>query len=163
MRSPGPRASLDSVSKRGSLRASDADRDLTVDRLRKAAAEGRIVSEELEHRVTAALKARTYDELDATVADLPGPHRRQPHHPQRRSVPLWALSTVRSNPVLLVFLIPVVAVTAAMVVAAALGWSLVMLVFLILGDRGAVPGSPWRHAHRHGMRQPRRRPGGYWA
>ena len=163
MRRPEPRASLDGVSKRGSLRASDADRELTVERLRKAAAEGRIVSEELEHRVTAALKARTYDELDATVADLPGPRRRQPQHPQRRSVPLWALSTIRSNPVLLLFLIPVVIVTAVMVVAAALVWAVVMLVFLILGDRCAVPGSPWRYAQRHGLRQPRRRPGGYWA
>jgi hypothetical protein len=151
------------VTKRGNLRASDADRDLTIDRLRKAATEGRIASEELEHRVTAALKALTYAELDATVADLPGPRRRE-QHPQRRSVPLWALSTVRSNPILLVLLIPVVAVTAALVLVATLVWSAVMIAFLILGGRRGVLGPPWMHAHRHhGLRPPRRGPGGYWA
>ena len=53
------------------LRASDADRELIAERLRKAALEGRLLAEELEQRLGAALRARTYGELDALVADLP--------------------------------------------------------------------------------------------
>src|SRR5438067_9151936 len=54
-----------------SLRASDADRDRVAERLRNAAAEGRLLAEELEQRLASALRARTYGELDAVVADLP--------------------------------------------------------------------------------------------
>ena len=54
-----------------SLRASDADRDAVTDRLREAAGEGRLEPEELEERVHAALRARTYGELGRLVADLP--------------------------------------------------------------------------------------------
>ena len=60
------------MASRSSLRASDADRDQVADRLRKAAAEGRILAEELEERVAAALRSKTYGELDAVTADLPG-------------------------------------------------------------------------------------------
>jgi Flp pilus assembly protein TadB len=54
-----------------SLRASDADRDAVTERLRDAAGEGRLEPEELEERVNAALRARTYGELGLLVADLP--------------------------------------------------------------------------------------------
>ncbi|MGI8411589.1 MAG: DUF1707 SHOCT-like domain-containing protein [Solirubrobacteraceae bacterium] len=61
------------MASRASLRASDDDRERVVERLRGAAAEGRLVSEELEQRIGLALVARTYGELEVTVADLPGP------------------------------------------------------------------------------------------
>jgi Domain of unknown function (DUF1707) len=54
-----------------SLRASDADRDAVMDRLRTAAGEGRLEPEELEERVLAALSARTYGELEPLLDDLP--------------------------------------------------------------------------------------------
>ena len=54
-----------------SLRASDADRDAVTDQLRQAAIEGRLEPDELEDRVDAALRARTYGQLDLLVADLP--------------------------------------------------------------------------------------------
>jgi hypothetical protein len=63
------------------MRASDADRDGVAERLRKAATEGRLSTDELERRLETALSARTYGELDAIVADLPGGRalaRRQP-------------------------------------------------------------------------------------
>ena len=41
------------------LRASDADRDAVAERLRRAAAEGRLEPEELEERLHTALRART--------------------------------------------------------------------------------------------------------
>jgi hypothetical protein len=61
------------MTRRATLRASDADRELVAERLREAATEGRLFADELEERLGAALSARTYGELDALVADLPAP------------------------------------------------------------------------------------------
>jgi fatty acid desaturase len=55
------------------MRAADADRERTAERLRDAAVEGRLCSDELEQRLEAALSATTYSELDRLVADLPAP------------------------------------------------------------------------------------------
>lgn len=54
------------------LRASHDDRDRAVEVLRVAAGDGRITAAELDERVGAALTARTYGELAALIADLPG-------------------------------------------------------------------------------------------
>ena len=53
------------------LRASDADRDHTVEVLASAAAEGRLTLEEYSERSGSALKARTVGELTALTADVP--------------------------------------------------------------------------------------------
>lgn len=53
------------------LRVSDAERELTADRLREAAAAGTLDTDELEERLTAAYGARTRRELTAATADLP--------------------------------------------------------------------------------------------
>jgi Domain of unknown function (DUF1707) len=53
------------------LRASDAERDRTVEALATAAAEGRLTLEEYTERSSAALKARTVGELTALTADVP--------------------------------------------------------------------------------------------
>lgn len=169
MRTSRRRASLAGVSRRGHLRASDQDRDQVVDRLHKAATEGRIGSDELEQRVSTALKARTYGELEATVADLPGPAGRSPA--RRRSTAGWAVSVVRENPILLVFAIPVVAVTTAMLLAVMLVWVTLALIVLLIGRRSIMRG-PWTYArhygpHRYGpprsRRGPSSGPGSYWA
>ena len=55
-----------------SQRASDADRDAVAERLRAAAREGRIEPWELDERLGQAYGARTYGQLAALVADLPG-------------------------------------------------------------------------------------------
>ncbi|MFF1494966.1 DUF1707 domain-containing protein [Streptomyces sp. NPDC058304] len=55
------------------LRASDADRDRVVERLRDAVAEGRIDMEEFEERLEAAYKSKTYAELEPLTRDLPAP------------------------------------------------------------------------------------------
>lgn len=59
------------MTRRAMIRASDADREHVAERLREAAAEGRLLADELEERLGAALKARTYGELDRLVVDLP--------------------------------------------------------------------------------------------
>ncbi|MFD7917493.1 DUF1707 domain-containing protein [Streptomyces sp. NPDC059752] len=55
------------------LRASDADRDRVVERLRDAVAEGRLDMDEFEERLDAAYKSRTYAELEPLTRDLPAP------------------------------------------------------------------------------------------
>ena len=52
-------------------RASDAEREATVTRLREAAAEGRLTVEELTERIDAAYAASTIAELEPLTADLP--------------------------------------------------------------------------------------------
>jgi hypothetical protein len=56
----------------GGLRASDAERDITVDILCAAVGDGRLSLAELDQRAGAALSARTRAELAALVADLSG-------------------------------------------------------------------------------------------
>jgi hypothetical protein len=53
------------------VRAADADRDAAAERLRDAAAEGRLDLIELEERLGAAYAAKTRADLEALVADLP--------------------------------------------------------------------------------------------
>jgi Flp pilus assembly protein TadB len=155
------------MTKVGSLRASDADREQIVSQLHKAATEGRIASDELEQRVSAALKARTYAELDATVADLPRQLNQRPRRkPAGRSAGGWALSAVRANPFILLFAIPVVAVTFAMVIAATVVWAVLMVVVMVLGGRPRPPRGPWMYTRQRRPYGPPPRRGGprsYWA
>ena len=136
-----------------------------MSRLHKAATEGRIASEELEQRVGAALKARTYGDLEQTVSDLPGTRPRARRPPPRRTTVGWGLAAVRANPVLILFAIPVVAVTLAMMLAAAIIWMVLMVVVMILGGRSRGPRGPWMYTRRgRGFGPPRRGgPRSYWA
>ena len=53
------------------IRASDADRDRVAAALQEHYAAGRLSREEFDQRVDAAMAARTLDDLDALLADLP--------------------------------------------------------------------------------------------
>ncbi len=53
------------------IRASDAERDATVERLSAAAGDGRLTLEEFSQRMDLATVARTRAELDRLIADLP--------------------------------------------------------------------------------------------
>jgi hypothetical protein len=53
------------------VRASDAERERTVERLRDASAEGRLTFEEFIERMTNAYEARTHAELEQLMDDLP--------------------------------------------------------------------------------------------
>ncbi|NES30716.1 DUF1707 domain-containing protein [Micromonospora terminaliae] len=55
------------------MRAADADREATAERLRAALEEGRLNLHEYDERLGRAYGAKTYADLDAVVADLPGP------------------------------------------------------------------------------------------
>jgi hypothetical protein len=153
------------VATRRSIRASDADREQAVDRLRKAAAEGRIAAHELEHRVAVALKARTYGDLDATTSDLPSIERR----PGRRIAGGTAVATVRAHPALLLLAIPVALVVVAVMVAITVLFTVFALLMFVLGHRrGYGYRGPWMYLGRgrgwvytaRGRTLPRRSSGG---
>jgi hypothetical protein len=55
------------------LRASDADREAVVERLHRAATEGRLDADELEERVAAAYAAKLCTDLDGLIADVTPP------------------------------------------------------------------------------------------
>ena len=59
------------MSKTPAVRASDAERERAVERLRAASTEGRLTLEEFSERVTAAYEARTHDQLARLTHDLP--------------------------------------------------------------------------------------------
>ena len=72
---------LNGLSPRGDpSAAADADRESVAEKLRIAAAEGRIGFEELDDRLGQALSGRTYGRLRALIADLPVQPASMPQH-----------------------------------------------------------------------------------
>jgi|SRR5579859_3487298 len=133
------------------MRVSDADREAVTTRLRDHFAEGRLTHGELDERVSAALKAKTFGELRALTADLPGPAP-VPPRPSARAYrpgppPLWA--RCRRPPVGL-FLLLALLVT----VASGGGWVLfaffrLLLVFWLVMILARIAfGLAFRHRHR---------------
>lgn len=55
------------------IRASDADREHVTARLREHFAAGRLTSDELDERISAALSAKTLGDLRRLMSDLPEP------------------------------------------------------------------------------------------
>jgi Domain of unknown function (DUF1707) len=113
------------MSRRATLRASDADREQIAERLRKATGEGRLLAEELEERLESAFTARTYGELDAVVADLPGAtvrRRERPRPPALSAVHVIALFILA--PVILSLMLAVAVIVATLFSA----WGLLLIV-----------------------------------
>jgi DUF1707 SHOCT-like domain len=113
------------MARRATLKASDADRDQIAERLRKATGEGRLLAEELEERLEATFAARTYGELDAVVADLPGVtvrRRERPRPPALNAVHVIALFILA--PVILSLLLALAVVVATLFSA----WGLLLIV-----------------------------------
>ena len=72
---------MNPMSNHPALRASDGDRESAAERLRVAAVDGRIDSEELEERLAAVYSARWVADLDRLVADVsPRPPPAPPAH-----------------------------------------------------------------------------------
>jgi hypothetical protein len=126
---------------RGSLRASDAEREQVAERLRNACAEGRITPDELDDRLRIALSARTHSELGSVVKDLPRTERTA----SRRSTGLAlvgagagsALGLARTRPLLAVaIIIPVVVVTMFIVTGVLALWAIWWIVgFWLFGAK----------------------------
>ena len=115
-----------------SLRASDADRDAVVDRLREAAGEGRLEPDELEQRVDGALRARTYGDLAELLDDLPADGRMPAPRTRRRTNQL-ARSAVFGAGLLVAVTVAfaVVVVVAMLVLAAAALWVCLVVCWLV--------------------------------
>jgi hypothetical protein len=127
---------------RAGLRASDADRERAVERLRRATAEGRLMTEELEHRLESALSARTYGQLEALLSDLPGRGltRRRRQRPVR-----WLPAAIG-----LAIAIPLVLAALALIVQVAVGVLAAWCVWAAVGwfVFGRRPRGPWGMWHR---------------
>ncbi len=98
---------VDNQTPRDRMRAADTDRERVAEELRTAHNEGRLDLTEYDERVQQAWAARTYGELEALTADLPGarpaaapatrPEVRQPHRHGRTGravVAAWASASV---------------------------------------------------------------------
>jgi DUF1707 SHOCT-like domain len=116
---------------RSALRASDADRERVAERLRKAAGEGRLLTEELEQRLEASFAARTYGQLDAVLSDLPG--RRLPA-PARTRRDGWLRPTL-ALAIAVPLALAVIAAVALVVTGVLAGWVLWVLAGWFLFGR----------------------------
>ncbi|MEA2147005.1 MAG: hypothetical protein QOG59_2592 [Solirubrobacteraceae bacterium] len=138
------------MARHANLRASDSDRELVAERLRQAAAEGRLLAEELEARLARALRARTYAELDPLVSDLPLAHRRASRASQL--APLGALVVAG---IVAVAVVGVLIAVAVMVITGFMfAWGFwIVLAWFIFG-RGRRGG--WHHGGPRRMQRGRR-------
>lgn len=115
-----------------SLRASDADRDAVVDRLREAAGEGRLEPDELEQRVDGALRARTYGDLAELLDDLPSDGRMTAPRTRRRTNQLARSAVVGAGLLVAVTAaVAVVVVVAMLALAAAALWVCLVVCWLV--------------------------------
>jgi hypothetical protein len=76
------------------VRASDAERDATVERLSQATGEGRLTLEEFSERMERATEARTRAELDRLVTDLPASGSPSTVSVGTQAGPSWHISPV---------------------------------------------------------------------
>jgi Domain of unknown function (DUF1707) len=113
------------MANRAAVRASDADRERVAERLRQAAAEGRLLTEELEQRLEAALSARTYGQLSAIVADLPGPRLTAPTTTRKLA---WVRPTLA-----IAIAVPITLALIAAVVFAVTGVLATWVLWLVAG------------------------------
>jgi hypothetical protein len=131
---------------RGHLRASDEDRERIAERLRRAATEGRILPEELDERLGVAFSARTYGQLDALVADLPGD---RVERRRRGSIAPWVGPAVALT-IAIPLALALIAVLLVVVTGIMAGWALwIALGWWFFG----------RHGHRYGRHRAAARPG----
>lgn len=135
------------MSRRATLRASDADREQIAERLRKATAEGRLLAEELEERLEATFSARTYGDLDAVVADLPSATVRRRERPRPPAVnPVNVMALFILAPVILSLMLAAAVVVATLFSA----WGALLIVgWLVFGHARRTylgPHHPYRRS-----------------
>jgi hypothetical protein len=142
------------------MRISDSDRDRTTAQLRDYYAEGRLTSEELDERVTAALHAKTAGDLRRLMTDLPstapaagGPPYGAPSWERQRPMPQWAGRRRRGPrvlPILLLLLIAAILLPGGWVFFALI--KVFLLFWLLVALAGLVAGLVFRHRARRFFR-----------
>jgi hypothetical protein len=144
------------------IRISDSDRDRVATQLRDYYAEGRLTSEELDERVTAALNAKTAGDLRRLMADLPaaapaagGPT--APSYGAGYGRPQWAgrpwggrRRGPRLLPILLLLFIAAILLPGGWVFFALL--KVFLLFWLLVAVAGMVAGLVFRHKARRFFR-----------
>ena len=112
---------LDRIAGRNpNLRAADADREHTAERLRESHSEGRLDMDEFQQRLERCYQSKTVGELDALVRDLP----RHDEHAEQPSLGRFRPPGLRLAPL-------VIALTVIMaVIGHHLFWLWIPLVFL---------------------------------
>jgi hypothetical protein len=149
------------MASRAAVRASDADRERVAERLRHAAAEGRLLTEELEQRLEASFSARTYGQLNALVSDLPGRRLAGPAEARRMA---WVRPALA-----MAIVVPVVLAVIAAVVFALTGVLATWMLWLVAGWWFFGPRRRRLRGARYGRRvqacggwqRPRSRPRGF--
>jgi hypothetical protein len=131
------------------IRISDADRERVTARLREHFAEGRLSSDELDERITAALRAKTFGDLRPIMADLPDDEPQPPQPPAwiaGRRISPW--QGPRIAPLLIVALIAALAIQGG-------GWfffafvKVLFAIWLVACLTGIVAAARFRrHLHR---------------
>ena len=121
------------MSRKPSLRASDADREAVADRLRRAAVEGRLQHEELEERLHAAFRAATYGDLDRLLVDLPRETTVQTRRAPR-PLPVARAAVAVALPVAIA--VAAVAMVAVVAALAAAWWLVCAVIWLVLRAHG---------------------------
>lgn len=134
------------MARQSTIRASDADREQIAERLRKATGEGRLLAEELEERLEATFTARTYGELDAVVADLPGTTvRRRPDRPRPPMLnPVHIIALFILAPVILSLMLAAVVLVATVFSA----WGALLIVGWFIFGHGRRNWGPAHHYRR---------------
>jgi DUF1707 SHOCT-like domain len=98
------------------MRSSVADRERSIDVLKRSFVEGRLTRDELDERLGQVLVSRAFEELMALTADLPvGPFGRLPMHPSTPRPPRTSQLVVIAALVLCWCAALAVAITALLV------------------------------------------------
>jgi hypothetical protein len=147
------------------MRISDSDRDQVAAHLRDYYAEGRLTTEELDERVTAALSAKTAGDLRRLMSDLPSPAPAAgaPSGPGAQSYgawpnrgPQWAGRSYRRRrgprllPILLLLFIAAILLPGGFVFFALLKVFLLFWLLVMVG--GMIAGLVFRHKARRFFR-----------
>jgi Domain of unknown function (DUF1707) len=136
------------------IRVSDADREQVIARLREHYAEGRLSSDELDERISAALSARTFGDLRPIMADLPGPGAAPGRAQGMQGTPPWALRNrivvlrrPRILPLILIVLIAAVLIPGIGFVLGTL-LKLLLITWLVACLAGVIAVARFRHRMR---------------
>ncbi|HEX3753274.1 MAG TPA: DUF1707 domain-containing protein [Streptosporangiaceae bacterium] len=147
------------------MRISDSDRDQVAAQLRDYYAEGRLTTEELDERVTAALSAKTAGDLRRLMSDLPSPAPAAgaPSGPGAQSYgawpnrgPQWAGRPYRRRrgprllPILLLLFVAAILLPGGFVFFALLKVFLLFWLLVMVG--GMIAGLVFRHKARRFFR-----------
>jgi hypothetical protein len=136
------------------MRISDSDRDRVAAQLRDYYAEGRLTSEELDERITAALSAKTAGDLQRLMADLPNPSPAQagaPNTPPFSAPPrAYRRRGPRLLPVLLLILFAALLLPGGWIFFALL--KVFLLFWLVVALMGLVGATVFRHRTRRVFR-----------